>query len=49
MRYKNLTITITLGCLSFVALVGLVMLPIADVISCSGNDEEWELSSDNRW
>ncbi len=28
MRYKNLTITITLGCLSLVALAGLVMLPI---------------------
>ena len=56
MRYKNLTITITLGCLSLVVLAGLVMLPITDVISCNSysndgntdNDEEWYLYSDNR-
>ena len=41
MRYKNLTIMVSLGCLSLVALAGLVMLPITEVISCSGNDEEW--------
>ena len=51
MRYKNLTITITLGCLSIVALAGLVMLPITDVISCSDSDrsdQAWYLSPDNR-
>ena len=32
MRYKNLTITITLGCLSLVALAALVILPIKDGI-----------------
>ena len=47
MRYKNLTITITLGCLSLVALAGLVMLPITDVISCSGNNVEWNPPSND--
>ena len=40
MRLKNLTITITLGCLSLVALAGLVMLPISDgVCEWSGNTQ----------
>ncbi len=47
MRYKNLSITITLGCLSLVALAALVMLPITDVISCSGNDAEWHKNNNN--
>lgn len=48
MRFKNLTITITLGCLSIVALAGLVMLPIEDVISCSDDDRVWNKAGDNR-
>ena len=52
MRYKNLTITITLGCLSIIALAGLVMLPITDVISCnadpnSDNNRNWNRAPDN--
>lgn len=39
MRFKNLTITLTLTCLSLVALAGLVLLPITDAI---GN---WTTSS----
>ncbi|MYB65972.1 hypothetical protein F4X73_14875 [Candidatus Poribacteria bacterium] len=38
MRFKNLTITITLGCLSLVALAGLVMLPISDGICWEDNN-----------
>ena len=40
MRYKNLTITITLGCLSLVALVGLVMLPNDYLYGCSANSSD---------
>lgn len=32
MRYKNLTITITLGVLSMVAVAGLVLMPISNGI-----------------
>ena len=48
MRYKNLTITITLGCLSIVALVGLVILPISNGIcewSGEGNYKTFSNSS----
>ena len=40
MRFKNLTITITLGFLSVVALAGLVMLPITNVI-CDVQNFGW--------
>ena len=40
MRFKNLTITITLGCLSIVALVGLFMMPITNVI-CDVQNFGW--------
>ncbi len=39
MRFKNLTITITLGCLSIVALAGLVMLPISNGVCEWSGDE----------
>ena len=48
MRFKNLTITLTLSVLSMVAVTGLVLLPIADVISCSDNDRQWNKAADNR-
>ncbi len=48
MCYKSLTITITLTCLSIVAVAGLVLLPIADVISCSDADRKWDSTPDNR-
>lgn len=47
MRYRNLTITITLGVLAMVAVAGLIMMPISDVIGCS-DDQTWDMSSDNR-
>lgn len=53
MRFKNLTIMITLGFLSIMALIGLTLLPIADVISCTNwdgdpdNDVKWYKSNDN--
>ncbi len=53
MRFRNLTIMITLGFLSIVALIGLTLLPIAAVISCPNsdgdpdNDVEWNKSYDN--
>ncbi len=53
MRFRNLTIMITLGFLSIVAFIGLALLPIADVISCTNsdadpdNDVEWNKSYDN--
>ena len=37
MRFKNLTITLTLTCLSLVAFTGLMLLPITDVI-CDDED-----------
>ncbi len=46
MRYKNLTITITLGCLSLVALAGLVMLPISDGV-CELTVKGWKYSNEN--
>ncbi len=46
MRYKNLTITLTLGCLSIVALAGLVMLPISDGV-CELTVKGWKYSDDN--
>lgn len=46
--YRNLIITITLGVLSMVAVAGLVMLPIMDVISCTDDDRKWNTSSNNR-
>ena len=42
MRYKNLTITITLRCLSILVLAGLVMLPISDGISCTDDDRRYQ-------
>ncbi len=45
MRFKNLTITITLGCLSVVALTGLVMLPITG--NCELHQHGWTLYSKN--
>lgn len=38
MRFKNLTIILTLACLSIVAFAGLVLLPITNVISYDGDD-----------
>ena len=38
MRFKNLTIILTLACLSIVAFAGLVLLPITNVISYGGDD-----------
>ncbi len=50
MRYNNLTITITLGCLSIVALAGLVMLPSDHLYGCSTDPKpQWSKASDNTW
>ncbi len=38
MRFKNLTIILTLACLSIVAFAGLVLLPITNVICYDGDD-----------
>ena len=38
MRFKNLTINLTLTCLSIVAFTGLVLLPISDIICDDGDD-----------
>lgn len=43
MRFKNLTINVTLGCLSIVALAGLVLFPITNGI-CEGESEFYESS-----
>lgn len=48
MRFQNLTIKVTLVCLSIVALTGLLLLPIEDVISCSDGDRSWYTADDNR-
>lgn len=45
MRFKNLTITITLGCLSIVALAGLVMLPISG--NCELHQHGWYYNTKN--
>ena len=38
MRFKSLTVTLTLTCLSIVAFVGLMLLPISDIICDDGDD-----------
>ena len=45
MRFKNLTITLTLTCLSVVALAGLVLLPIAG--NCELHQHGWTYSNNN--
>ncbi len=42
MRYKNLTIKITFGCLSILVLAGLLMLSISDGISCTDDDRRYQ-------
>ncbi len=44
MRFKNLTITLTLMCLSIIALAGLVLLPITNVI-CEVDEYGWTESN----
>ena len=46
MRFKNLTITLTLTCLSIVALAGLVLLPISNG-ACQLTVKDWKYSEDN--
>ena len=42
MRFKNLTITLTLICLSIVAFIGLAMIPVTDGICGELNGGEWK-------
>ncbi len=48
MRFKNLTITTTLGVLSIVAVAGLALLPITNGV-CNGEfyENDWKYSNDN--
>ena len=46
MRFHKLTITMTLACLSLVALVALTLLPISNVICDEGEDGGWDTSED---
>lgn len=45
MRFKNLTITLTLTCLSIVALAGLALLPITG--NCALITHDWEYHNNN--
>ena len=46
MRFKNLTIILTLTCLSLVAFAGLVLLPISNGV-CQLTVKDWKYSEDN--
>ncbi len=44
MRYRKLVITMTLACLSIIALAGLIFIPITDGICASWSDGSWASS-----